>query len=146
MLAKGLRYMAPLPLLQTIGANLDYCGADDMVTHLAPISPDIQELVRNKSVSSDKKTHTVFLVLAAPGQGKSRCLQELPAFINATQAIGQRRMLSFLLTLENGQSPDTSLKTSPECIVASASTMWGAGLLRMVCGAGAGWDAEFARL
>ena len=29
-------------------------------------------------------THTVFLVLAAPGQGKSRCLQELPAFINAT--------------------------------------------------------------
>ena len=28
-------------------------------------------------------------------------------------------MLSFLLTLENGQSPDTSLKTSPACIVAS---------------------------
>ena len=61
----------------------------------------------------------MFLVLAAPGQGKSRCLQELPAFISATQAIGQRRMLSFLLTLENGQSPDTSLKTSPACIVAS---------------------------
>ncbi|CAJ1443945.1 unnamed protein product [Effrenium voratum] len=64
-LAKGLRYTAPLPLLQTNGANWDYCGADDMVMHLAP---DIQEL---------------------------------PVFINATQAIGQRRKLSFLLTLEN---------------------------------------------
>ena len=56
-LAKGLRYMGPLPLLQTNGANWDYCGADDMVMHLAP---DIQELVRNKGVSSDKKTHRVF--------------------------------------------------------------------------------------
>ena len=58
-LAKGLRYLAPLPLPQTCGADWDYRGATDVVTHL---TLDIEELVRN----TDKKPH--FLVLAAPGQ------------------------------------------------------------------------------
>lgn len=118
-LLAGLKFEDPIALLQTPGADWDYCGAQELVEELTPI---IKQTVENPS---DKQERPILLVLSSPGQGKSRFLQELPMLINKTEQVdpADRQLFPFLLTLENGMSFDGQFDTDPDKIVV-ARMLW----------------------
>lgn len=85
------------------------------------MKPGLMTLCENKGKNADKKMHPIFLALAAPGQGKSRFLQEFhniaeDAVLNATD---RKRFFQFSLTLENGQKYDDAFDSNPQTLLAS---------------------------
>ena len=116
----GLKYRDPFGLLGTIGANWDYVGIEDLQKQLRK---PLTELCQNKGNGEDKMLHPLFLVVAAPGQGKSRFLQEFHRLADDTGVINSssygQRFLQFQLTLENGQKVDAFYDKSPQTILAS---------------------------
>ena len=116
----GLKYRDPSPLLRTVGADWDYVGIEDLQKQLRK---PLTELCQNKGFGEDKMSHPLFLVVAAPGQGKSRFLQEFHGLAEETGLIGSspygQRFLQFLLTLENGQKVDAAYDDLPQTILAS---------------------------
>ena len=116
----GLKYRDPSPLLRTVGADWDYVGIEDLQKQLRK---PLTELCQNKGFGEDKMSHPLFLVVAAPGQGKSRFLQEFHRLADGTGLINSssygQRFLQFLLTLENGQKVDAFYNKSPQTILAS---------------------------
>ena len=115
-LLAGLKFEDPIALLQTPGADWDYCGAQELVETL---TPQIKQIVENPA---DKQERPILLVLSAPGQGKSRFLQELPMLINKTEQV-DRQLFPFLLTLENGLRFDGQFDTDPDKIIV-ARMLW----------------------
>ena len=119
-LMSGLKYRDPSPLLRTVGADWDYVGIEDLQKQLRK---PLTELCKNKGFGEDKMSHPLFLVVAAPGQGKSRFLQEFHGLAEETGLIGSspygQRFLQFLLTLENGQKVDAAYDDLPQTILAS---------------------------
>ena len=119
-LKSGLKYRDPSGLLRTIGADWDYVGIEDLQKQLR--NP-LTELCQSKGNGEDKMLHPLFLVVAAPGQGKSRFLQEFHRLADDTGLINSssygQRFLQFLLTLENGQKVDAKYDESPQTILAS---------------------------
>ena len=119
---KGLKYCDPEPLLATLGATWDYCGSEELRQFM---KPGLMTLCENKGKNADKKMHPIFLALAAPGQGKSRFLQEFHniaeedvfQFLNATKY--GKRFFQFSLTLENGQKYDDAFDSNPQTLLAS---------------------------
>ena len=119
---KGLKYCDPCPLLGTLGATWDYCGSEELRQFM---KPGLMTLCENKGKNADKKMHPIFLALAAPGQGKSRFLQEFHKlaeedvfqFLNATKY--GKRFFQFSLTLENGQKYDDAFDSNPQTLLAS---------------------------
>ena len=119
-LMSGLKYRDPSPLLRTVGADWDYVGIEDLQKQLRT---PLTQLCQSKGRGEDKMSHPLFLVVAAPGQGKSRCLQEFHRLADDTGLINSssygQRFLQFLLTLENGQKVDATYDESPQTILAS---------------------------
>ena len=119
-LKSGLKYRDPSGLLRTIGADWDYVGIEDLQEQLRT---PLTELCQSKGNGEDKMLHPLFLVVAAPGQGKSRFLQEFHRLADDTGLINSssygQRFLQFLLTLENGQKVDAKDDESPQTILAS---------------------------
>ncbi|CAJ1368032.1 unnamed protein product [Effrenium voratum] len=119
-LMSGLKYRDPSRLLRTIGADWDYVGIEDLQKQLRK---PLTELCQNKGLGEDKMLHPLFLVVAAPGQGKSRFLQEFHRLAEDTGLIGSssygQRFLQFLITLENGQKVDAAHDILPQTILAS---------------------------
>ena len=117
---KGLKYCDPCPLLATPGATWDYYGGEELRQFM---KPGLMTLCENKGKNADKKMHPIFLALAAPGQGKSRFLQEFhnlaeeAAVLNATKY--GKRFFQFSLTLENGQKYDNAFDSNPQTLLAS---------------------------
>ena len=117
---KGLKYCDPCPLLATPGATWDYYGGEELRQFM---KPGLMTLCENKGKNADKKMHPIFLALAAPGQGKSRFLQEFhnlvegDAVLNATKY--GKRFFQFSLTLENGQKYDNAFDSNPQTVLAS---------------------------
>ena len=116
----GLKYRDPSGLLRTRGADWDYVGIEDLQKQLRK---PLTELCQNKGNGEDKMLHPLFLVVAAPGQGKSRFLQEFHRLADDTGVINSssygQRFLQFQLTLENGQKVDAFYDKSPQTILAS---------------------------
>ena len=107
MLRQRLHFGIAEKLLDTEGAEWDYCGKDEL---LSAMQETVQTLHDNKGVNSDKQRHPLFLVFAGPGQGKSRFLTEFPSLVmrclnNIQHVKYQQEPLAFLLTCENGTQP-----------------------------------------
>ncbi|CAJ1329921.1 unnamed protein product, partial [Effrenium voratum] len=107
LLRRRLHFGIAEKLLDTEGAEWDYCGKDEL---LSAMQETVQTLHDNKGVNSDKQRHPLFLVFAGPGQGKSRFLTEFPSLVmrclnNIQHVKYQQEPLAFLLTCENGTQP-----------------------------------------
>lgn len=118
---KGLKYCDPLPLLATVGANWDYYGGEELRHQF--IKPGLKTLCQNKGKNADKKMHPIFFALAAPGQGKSRFLQEFHNLAEDAAVLTKtkygKRFFRFLLTLENGEKYDNDFDCNPQTLLAS---------------------------
>ena len=114
----ALKYVPSHSLLSSTGADWDYCARglhreEGLVEELTPV---IHKLVENNN-NSEKQKKPILLALAAPGQGKSRFLQELPGLVEATGEV--KKVYPFLLTFENGEKFEADHETSPAASIAS---------------------------
>lgn len=118
-LAEGLKYHTPHPLLNTCGHDWDYVGESTMK---AQLKPHLEMLIKHKGVP-DKQLHPLILVLAGPGQGKSRYLSRLLEMVQAVQPANTKcsKWFEFLLTLENGTMPNDD---ETPCELIAARMLW----------------------
>lgn len=102
MLEQKLKFGPGKALLETDGAQWDYCGRADLVQNL---QGPFDILVENKG-KGDKQLHPLLIAFACPGQGKSRFLQELPGIIEECRQKKHHakytKTVAFLITCENG--------------------------------------------
>ena len=105
MLAQKLKFGTGKALLETPGAQWDYCGRAALVKDL---QEPLDMLVKNKG-KGDKLLHPLLIAFASPGQGKSRFLQELPNIIEqcSQKHPKYKKTVAFLITCENGLAAGT---------------------------------------